>query len=486
MDISKKIARIIFPHFRFGESRIEDALKLVNLGVGGFCFYGGSVDEIIEVSRTLRNASDHPLIFASDYENGVGQWVRGATRLPTNMAIAATGDVSFSRRKGEITAAEADAIGVDWVFAPVVDIADNHSNPIVNLRAFSDEPNCIVDFAIEFISGLNSFNIINSIKHFPGHGDTDVDSHLVLPSIKKSYAELEAHELVPFVRLLGISDSVMVGHLLVESIDKNFPASLSSSLIDKILIKKMNYSKVIITDALVMKAIRNETKAGVAAFIAGADILLYPEDPYSLYSALIESVRKGEIELERLDISIKKLENMVSKRRVSSYRARDISLVGAMEHRKMIVDMAYRCGTIVKDDGSSVGKKVYVFETLCEGEMKARCFIERLKELGFEIKDLPSLADESIIVSFSKPKAFSGKINLMAEEKEQIDEIIASSKKTFFISFGSPFVFDGYLSTINKGLCFFDDFPEFQRACAEYIAGICELKGKMPVKLKDD
>ncbi len=489
MDISRKAARIIFPHFRFGETKIEDAIKLVNFGVGGFCFYGGSVDEVIELVRTLRNASDHPLIFAADYENGVGQWVKGATRLPTNMAVAATGDASLARRKAEITAAEADALGVDWVFAPVVDMADNHSNPIVNLRAFSDDPKCVSDFAREFISGLNSFNIINCLKHFPGHGDTDVDSHLNLPSIKKSYSEIESHELVPFKNLAEISDSIMVGHLLVESIDKNFAASLSPAVIDGIIVKKMNYSKVIITDALMMKAIKNETEAGVSAFLAGADILLYPEDVYALHRAVVEAVSKGVIKVERLDLSIRKLENMIAKRRFSSYRTRDISIIGIPQHRKIVLDMAYKCGTVVKDDGLPVGKKIYVFETLCDGcgeERKSIFFIDRLKELGFEIKDSPSLSDESIIVSFSKPKAFSGKINLAEKEKEQIKQIIDSSYKTFFVSFGSPFVFDGYLSFINKGVCFFDDFPEFQRAAAEYFAGMIELKGKMPVRLNED
>lgn len=484
MDLSRKVARIIFPHYRFGESKIEDALKLVNLGVGGFCLYGGSVDEVIETIRILRNSSRHPLIFCADYENGVGQWVKGATRLPSNMAVAATSNADFARRKAEITAAESDAIGVDWIFAPVVDMADNYKNPIVNVRAFSDDPVIVSDFAREYISGLNSFNIINCLKHFPGHGDTDTDSHLYLPSIKKSFTELEKHELIPFKNLLEISDSVMVGHLLIESVDSRFPASLSKSIIENILIKKMNYSKVIITDALMMKAINNEVQSGVLALTAGADILLYPEDPYSLYNAVLDSINRGMISAEKIEISVNKIDRLVSKRRISNYIARDVSIVGSTEHRKLVIDMAERCGCVVKDDGTKVGKRIYVFETL-EEKSRSAGFIERMKELGFEITSSPSEADSSVIVSFSRPKAFSGKINLADKEKEQIDQIISNSKRVCFISFGSPFVVYGYLSKLNRAVCFFDDFIEFQRKAAEYLAGVSELKGRMPVKIYD-
>lgn len=483
MEIARKVARLIFPPFRFGETKIEDAIKLVNLGVGGFCLYGGSVDEVIETIRILRSSSSHPLLFAADYENGVGQWVKGATRLPTNMAIAATGEPYFARRKAEITAIESDACGVDWVFAPVVDLATNHKNPIVNLRAFSDDPQIVSDFAREYISGLNSFNILNCIKHFPGHGETEVDSHLALPSIKKEVESIVSLDLVPFKNLAEIADSIMVGHLLVESFDRLNPASLSKALIGGVLREKMNYQKIVITDALMMKAIKNETEAGVSAFMAGADLLLYPEDPFRLYYAMIDAVKKGMISEKMIDLAIERLEALIAKRRVSNYYSRDVSVVGALEHRRIIMEMSERAGCVVKDDGVGIGRRIYCFETLSDEKAKAEPFINRLKEMNLTIVDSPNYADTTIIVSFSRPKAFSGKINLELKEKEEIDRIISESKKVVFISFGSPFVLDGYVSRVNKAICFFDDFVEFQRKAAEYLCGISLLRGKMPVKI---
>jgi len=483
MDIAKKIARIIYPHFRFGESRIEDSIKLVNLGIGGFCLYGGSKDEIIDFIRTMRSVSDHPLIFLADYENGAGQWVEGATKLPSNMAIAASQNAEIARRKGEITAIESDALGVDWVLAPVLDIANNHSNPIVNLRAFSDETQTIISFAKNYISGLRSFNVLNSIKHFPGHGDTSTDSHLNLPEINKSIEELEKYEMIPFKSLLELSDSVMVGHLMMKSLDSKNPASLSKNIITSMLRNKFNYDGVVITDALMMKAIKDETESGVRAFVAGADILLYPEDPLRLYHALNEAKNKGIINDMMIDNAIRRQDILVSKRRTSNYRTKDLSVIGCNEHRKFVEDIAPKCISWVKKTKVPVEKNIFYFETLMEDKFKGEAFIKTLKESGFEFKSDMDSADVIIISSFSKPKAFSGSINLSSKEKEEIDNILRKGKKTIFISFGSPFVFDDYLKRINSGICCFTDIAEFQVACARALKGELNISGTMPVKI---
>lgn len=483
MDSAKKIARLIYPHFRFGESKIEDALKLVNLGVGGFCLYGGTKDEVIDTIRTLRAASDHPLIFAADYENGVGQWVEGATKLPTNMAIAATGDAELARRKGEITAVESDALGVDWVFAPVADMADNHSNPIVNLRAFSNEPEKVISFSKSYISGLKSFNILNSVKHFPGHGDTSTDSHLNLPEIKKTAEELENFEMVPFKSLMEFADSFMVGHLMMNAFDDKNPASLSKNIITGIIRNRFNYDGVVITDALMMKAIKDETESGVRAFLAGADILLYPEDPYRLYFALNDAKNRGIITEEMIDKAVKRQDLLVSKRRVSNYRTKDFSVVGCAEHKNFVSDISAKCISWVKKTKLPIAGKVFYLETLKEENYKGEVFLKELKNLGFEIKSEINEADVVIIASFSKPKAFSGNINLNEKEREEIENILKTSKPVIFVSFGSPFVFDGYVKKINGGICCFSDLKEFQISCARGLKGVADLCGIMPVKI---
>ena len=482
MEIARKIARLIFPHYRFGETRIDDAIKLVKLGVGGFCLYGGSVDEVIETVRILRSESDHPLLFAADYENGVGQWVSGATKLPPNMAIAATRDSSLARRKAEITAIESDALGVDWVFAPVVDLADNHSNPIVNIRAFSDDISTTIAFAKDYISGLNSFNIINSIKHFPGHGSTSVDSHLVLPEINKTFDEIYNYDMQPFRYLCDVADSVMVGHIMITSVDKN-PASLSKKFISDILKEKMNFKGVVITDALMMKAINNDTDAGVMAFMAGADFLLYPTDSYRLYENLLRAYSKGDISEAMIDFSLKRIEKLISKRMLSNYRIKDISVVGSKEHKEFVSDIAPKAISWAKEYIAGKEKIFYLEIPQINGEFKGEIFVDELKKCGFEISNLIDNANTVIVGIFSSPKAFSGSINLGEKEKKMIDEIISKNKKVIGVSFGSPFVFDGYLDKFDGALCCFCDLPDFQKVAAKAVSGEIKVYGKLPVRI---
>lgn len=291
----KKLARLIYPGFRFGSQDPDLAVKLAELGVGGFCFYGGGAARVYETSRLLRSVSETPLLIASDYENGAGQWVSGATELPSNMAIGASGSEVLARRKGEITALEARALGVDWVFAPVADLASRPSNPIVNVRAFGADPDLVSVLGGAYLSGISSQGALGCLKHFPGHGGTEADSHLVLPSVDKNLAALEDSDLRPFLALSRAADSVMAGHLMLPELDPVNPASLSKGILTGLLRNKIKYAGLVLTDALEMKAVSGDPLAGVKAFLAGADILLVPDDPFSLYETLVKAFNDGLI-----------------------------------------------------------------------------------------------------------------------------------------------------------------------------------------------
>lgn len=484
MEINKKIARLIFPHFRFGESKLEDAVKLVEMGVGGFCLYGGSVDDVKYVISELRSRSNHYLIFCADYENGVGQWVNGATVLPSNMAIAATGNPANARRKAEITAVESEILGVDWVFAPVLDLASNHDNPIVNLRAFSDNINTVTEFAREYINGLNSLNILNSLKHFPGHGDTSVDSHLTMPVINKKENELYETDIKPFISLSDMADSIMVGHLKVPSLDESSIASFSRRVMKDIIRDKIKFNGVIITDALMMKAINDEVEAGVRAFISGADILLYPQDPYRLYRALLASYNKRQITDELIDMAIARQDMLVKKRNLSDRKLSDYSLIGSCAHREFVKDIALDSITWVKKiENIDSYKKIYYTEVPQEDEFKSEVFVNELKSYGYEFVNSIEDADVVYIGVFTKPKAFSGKINLDEKSKKFIEKILYYGKKTLMISFGSPFVFDKLVEDISGGICCFSDIDVFMKELASGIALRKQFKGKLPVRI---
>lgn len=315
---SRKLARLIYPGFRFGATDPDRALKLVELGVGGFCFYGGTAAEVYETARLLRSASETPLLIASDFENGAGQRVSGATELPSNMAIGASASEALARRKGEITALEARALGVDWVLAPVADLADEPANPIVNVRAFCAGPDLAAVLAGAYISGLSSQGALSALKHFPGHGGARTDSHLELPSVGKNLEALEAADLKPFMALSRQADAIMAGHLMLPRLDPVNPASLSKEVLTGLLRKKMKFGGVILTDALEMKAVPPGDRSGVKAFLAGADVLLVPEDPFALHEALLRAFNDGLFSAAAVELALARQDLMA--RRLSPFR----------------------------------------------------------------------------------------------------------------------------------------------------------------------
>ena len=485
---AKKLARLIHPEFRFGSTTLEQALKLVNLGVGGFCLYGGSVTDVFETVGTLRAASETPLIISADYENGAGQVLKDATELPSNMAIGASGSRAFARRKGEITAAEAKALGVDWIFAPVADLAVNPSNPIVNLRSYGADPALVAALASAYISGLHSCNAISTLKHFPGHGETSVDSHLVLPVLERALEDLEGSELKPYRALLAQSDSVMVGHLSIPALDPDFPASLSGKIITGLLRGSLRYDGCVITDALNMKAVSEGGAAGLKALLAGADILLAPEDAVRLYELLCRAANEGRITEAIVDRALARQDALAKKLSAASLDPRDLSLVGCAEHRAFVREVSAKCLAWAfqnKPFTLKAGETVFYMEPLTQPhEWQGRAFVEELGRLGVRVEPFNGAAGgRAIIGSFSKPRAFSGTINLSGAAAAEIESVVSGGGETLIAAFGSPFVFDGFHRRLAAGLCAFGGLGDFQRSAATVLTGAAAAGGVMPVRL---
>ena len=486
---ARKLARLIHPEFRFGTTDPAQALKLVNLGVGGFCFYGGTAREVFETVRTLKAASQTPLIISADYENGAGHWLQDATELPTNMAVGASGSEAVARRKGEITGAEARALGVDWVFAPVVDLAVNPANPIVNLRAYGSDPALVSALASAYISGLRSRNAISCLKHFPGHGSTSVDSHLVLPVLERTLAELESSELKPYRALLGQADSVMVGHLQIPALDPENPASLSREVITGLLRGSLKYGGCVITDGLNMKAVSADNTAGLKALLAGADILLVPDDAMQLYGILCRAAAEGELSEAAVNAALARQDALVKKLSAGAMEPRDFSLVGCAEHRAFVREAAPGCLAWAfknKPFELKAGETVAYLEPLTpRAEWKGRAFAEELCRLGVRVTPFERGAAGKIIIgSFSRPRAFSGDINLNRDAVSEIENALSGGGTALMAAFGSPFVFDGFHRRLAAGLCAFCGLEDFQRTAAAVLTGGAAAPGAMPVDLK--
>ena len=299
-----------------------------DLGVGGVILLGGSAGELALRSQQLQSFAKIPLLIAADIEEGVGQRFSGAIWFPPPMAIGAISrkDVAralhYAQEMGAITASEALAIGINWVLAPVVDVNNNPLNPVINVRAFGETPEEVSQLASAFIRGAQRFPVLTTAKHFPGHGDTAVDSHLDLPVLPHSPARLAEIELPPFASAIASGvDAVMSAHLLIPAWHIERPATLSYPILTSLLRQELGFEGLIVTDALVMGAIANRygaSEAPVLAVEAGADILLMPVDPAGAIQAVCDAVADGRISEERIRASVERI--WKAKRKVQGSR----------------------------------------------------------------------------------------------------------------------------------------------------------------------
>lgn len=307
--------QIQYPLWEASNATLERWIR--ELGVGGVILLGGSAIEVGQRSQQLQDWAQIPLLIAADIEEGVGQRFSGATWFPPPMALGAIADrdpeqaMSLAEAMGASTAQEAAAIGLNWVLAPVVDVNNNAANPVINVRAFGEDPKRVSQLACAFIRGAQSFPVLTSAKHFPGHGDTAIDSHLELPVLPHTLKRLSEVELPPFAAAIAAGvDSVMTAHLHIPSLDATLPATLSSKILTHLLRRQMGFDGLIVTDALIMGAIANQygpNDAAVLAVEAGADILLMPADPEAAIAAIVEAVETGRIALERIHASLERI-----------------------------------------------------------------------------------------------------------------------------------------------------------------------------------
>ncbi len=287
------------------------------LGIGGVIFLGGSAVELALRTQQFQEWATVPLLMAADVEEGVGQRFAGATWFPPPMALGAIAQtnllaaIALAEQMGAATAAESRAIGLNWVFAPVVDVNNNPANPVINVRAFGETADSVSQLAAAFIRGAQTHPILTTAKHFPGHGDTAVDSHLELPILTHELERLQQLEFPPFRAAIAAKvDAVMTAHVQVPALDSQYPATLSDRILTHQLRKTLGFEGLIVTDALMMGAITQRygpQAAPVLAVEAGADIILMPVDPEAAIQAVCAAVEEGRIPRDRIRDSVERI-----------------------------------------------------------------------------------------------------------------------------------------------------------------------------------
>jgi len=301
-----------YPRWELANSELQALLKA---GVGGVILLGGSAAELALRTGQLQHwAGGQPLLLCADVEEGVGQRFEGASWLVPPLALGRLHRHSpgvalrLAERYGRCTGREARAIGLNWVLAPVCDVNNNPANPVINVRAWGEDPATAGALAAAFTRGLQAEGVLGCAKHFPGHGDTDSDSHLELPLLPHSRSRLEAVELPPFRDAIaaGVA-AVMTAHLGLPALDPHRPATLSPAVLSGLLRQELGFAGLVVTDALVMEAIAGRYGAGEAAVLAleaGADLVLMPADARAAINAIAAAVGEGRLERARLEASV--------------------------------------------------------------------------------------------------------------------------------------------------------------------------------------
>lgn len=321
MSLNEKIGQMIVAGISGTTPNINTETLINKYKVGGIIFYPSNLETPDQTVRLLNqikseNAQNRlPILLGVDQEGGrISRMPGDLIHLPTNKKIGTINNSSFSYKIGTLLGKELKAFGFNLNFAPVLDVNSNSNNPVIGDRSFGDHPQIVSKLGIETMKGIQSQNIISVIKHFPGHGDTSVDSHLKLPKVNKGYRDLKELELIPFERAIDNgADVVMTAHILLPKIDTAFPASMSDKIITGILRKQLDFNGVVMTDDMTMNAVTNNFDIGHAAVTsvkAGSDIILVAHDydkMLTVIHALKAAVQEGKIPEERMNASVSRI-----------------------------------------------------------------------------------------------------------------------------------------------------------------------------------
>ncbi|MEM8558801.1 MAG: glycoside hydrolase family 3 N-terminal domain-containing protein [Bacteroidota bacterium] len=319
LSLDQKVGQLILTHANGTPSNLRGAefnrlvQRVERFGVGGLLFFKGNADDQATLTQRLQARASIPLLVAQDMETGAGMRTSGTTRFPNAMALGAAADPALAYAMGRAIAAESRALGIHQNYAPVADLNTNPHNPIINVRAFGADPNAASRLVVAYQQGLQDGGVIATLKHFPGHGDTEVDSHADLPVLRFRRDRLAATEWAPFrAGIHAGAMSVMTGHLALPALDDrpNTPASLSAPITTGILREELGFEGLIVTDGMNMKGVADHYRPGeaaVRAVEAGADQLILTRNETAVKRALIAAVREGRLTEDRIDASVRRI-----------------------------------------------------------------------------------------------------------------------------------------------------------------------------------
>lgn len=520
LPLRARIGQLIIPWMLGSPAASDPALARIHrlidsLEIGGILTSTGTPLESAAKLNALQRRSRLPLLVTADLEGGTAFRWSGGTPFPTNMGVGAGASEGDAYTMGRITAAEGRAVGVHITFAPVADVNNNPANPIINTRSFGADPALVSRLVAAAVRGTQDGGMVATAKHFPGHGDTETDSHIDLPVIRADWARLDSVELPPFRAAIAAGvGAVMSAHVAMPGIDggRTRPATLAPEILSGLLRDSLGFRGLIVTDALDMGALvrrYGQGEAAVLAFLAGSDILLQPSDPEAVARAMEAAVREGRISEARLNASVRRILELKMRMGLFDRRIADLNEVARVvmnpAHRDAALDASRRAIVLVRDDQGAVdslraGPRTIVVVAFgdANGSVVGDTLVDHLRRAGHTARlaqirggaqmatDLAAarqaLARGGVPVFAVSVRVTSGQARLaLPEAVAALIEETARRMPAVLVSLGSPYVI-GQVPSVGGYLAAWTANPLTERAVAEALSGGI-ITGRLPIPL---
>ncbi len=504
--------------------------------VGGVMWSVSNVYETAQLSARLQRESKVPLLISADLESGMGMRFLDTTYWPWAMAVAATGDPSLAEQEGRVVAREARMVGINHIYAPVADVNVDPDNPVINTRSFGEDPADVSRFVAAFVRGVQSEHVLATAKHFPGHGDTHVDSHRSLPILAVDRARLEQVELLPFRAAINAGvKSIMIGHLAVPALDQELvpvrppdpgenpygtaasevpqngtmPATTSKKIITGLLRHDLKFDGLVVSDAMDMGGITEHFSAGEAAIRAieaGQDQILLSPNVDAAVAAVKAAVVSGRLPEARIDESVRRILAAKAFAGAGVGTPDEIFLgLDTKEHRELAQSIARRAVTLVREQAGALPVKksarvviitVSDFQELVsplpdfEREMRRRLtappqtFLIDARTTPESIGPIAAAAQNADAVIFAmavRTRSGSGSIAVPESARKLLADL-APRIPTFAISFGTPYLLRE-IPAAGTYVCAYGIQPVMQVAAVHALFGEVPVSGKLPVTI---
>jgi beta-N-acetylhexosaminidase len=515
----QKVAQLVVPwlggnYMSLDDSAYQIAVRWIDsLEVGGLIISVGSPYDIAAKLNALQRRSKLPLLVSADLEWGAAMRVVGATAFPHIMAAGATGDERDAYMIGRVAALEGRAVGIHVNFAPDADVNNNPLNPIINIRSFGEDPRAVAKLVRAYVRGLQDNGMLATLKHFPGHGDTDIDSHIGLPAIRADYTRLDSIELVPFRAGIDAGAKVvMSAHIAFPAFTGDAPATLSASVLTGVLRDSLKFGGLVVTDALQMGAIVTKYGAGeaaVRAFEAGSDLLLMPADPDSAIASMLAALQTGRLTAARLDASVRRV--LEIKRGLGLFQRRTVPLdsIARLVGSKAFLDaadgIAQRSLTLVRDTTGTIDRlrrtrsRMAIISYADElNSFAGQRMLELLRAGGdtvgffrlWPMSGQASYDSARVVIGRAPTVIFAANVRpisgrgfiALPDSLARLITMTDSVKPTVLVALGSPYLLN-QTPTVKSYLIAWSGVRPAERAAARALLGWSPIRGKLPIRI---